>query len=309
MVKYIFGHKNPDTDSVCSAIVYGEYLEKKGEKIEVCSLGEINNETKFLLENFGFRTPKIIERLNKNSQIILVDHNEIGQTIDNIENYEIVEIVDHHKISLKTDNPLKLRFDIVGSTCTIIAKIFFENNISIEKSYASLLIGGIISDTLYFRSPTSTIEDKEIMMKLNEIAEIEDLEKFSLDMFSAKSNLGDIDVEKLIKLDYKEFEFNSNKYGIGVQETTNPDYAIKRKSEIVSKLKEIKKDNNLKGIFFSIIDILNEESFTICSNAKEEELFKNIFKAKEKRGCLWVDKLISRKKQTVPKLEEYFSNK
>lgn len=305
--KYIFGHKNPDTDSICSAIVYGNFLKNIGEEIKICKLGELSNETKFILNEFGVIEPQTIETLPEKSKVILMDHNEKSQTIDGIENLTITEIIDHHKFKIETSNPLKIIAEPLGSTCTIIAKILLEKNYEISKQEASLLASGIISDTLYFRSPTTTPEDKKILEKLNEIAQIENLEKYSLEMFKAKSDLGNIDVEKLIRLDYKVFEFGGNKYGIGVMETTNPNYAIKRKNEIIAKMKEIKQKDNLKGIVFSIIDILNENNLTIYPEDYESELLKTIFNSENSDNIANLGSLISRKKQIAPAFEKHFN--
>ncbi len=301
---YVFGHKNPDTDSVLSSIVYSKYLDLKNIENEAIVLGELNQETKFILKKFDVGEPKFENNLAEESKIVLMDHNEFDQSIDNIENLNIVEIIDHHKFKVHTSNPIKIRTEPIGSTCSIVAKIFFENNVELNKVDAELLISGIISDTLYFRSPTTTTEDKEICKKLNKIAKISDLEEYSLEMFNAKSDLGNIDVEKLIKLDYKIFEFGGSNYGVGVMETTNPNYGLNRKDEIIEKMKEIKHEDNLKGIFLSIVDILNEKNTTIFSDEEDGQLLKNLFNAKINGNLADLGNVVSRKKQIVPVFEK-----
>jgi manganese-dependent inorganic pyrophosphatase len=143
--------------------------------------------------------------------------------------------------------------------------------------------------------------------KLNEIVKIADLEAFSMKMFDAKSDVKDLSTEEIIKLDYKEFEFGGEKYGIGVMETTNKDFGLERKEEIAEKLAEMKKRDNLKAIFLSVIDILKQESWTICSGEEERDLFKKMFKAEEKDGVLFVPNLVSRKKEIVPVFEKFLS--
>ncbi|MDH4330529.1 MAG: manganese-dependent inorganic pyrophosphatase [Candidatus Moranbacteria bacterium] len=305
-MKHIIGHKNPDTDTICSAIVYEDFLKQKGEEAKAFALGKINNETRLIFEKFGVEEPEHIQELPHGTEIVLLDHNEEAQSIDNLKDLDIVEIIDHHKIKLETDKPISIYIEPVGSSCTIIAKKYFESGTEISKVNASLLIAGIVSDTLFFRSPTTTEVDKEIVEKLNEVAGIEDLEKFSLEMFDAKSDLGDISVEELVKLDYKVFEFGGNDYGIGVMETMNKDYGINRKEEIVSKMKEIKEADGLKGVFFGIIDILDENCYALTSGDEEDKLFAELFDAKNQDGVLFVKGLVSRKKQIVPKFEEHF---
>lgn len=317
MLKHIIGHKNPDTDTICSSIAYQDFLNQRGTEAKAYTLGHLNNETKFIFDTFGIDDPEHIQELPKGSEIILIDHNEEVHSIENLKDLDIVEIIDHHRVKIETDKPISIYVEPLGSSCSIIAKKFFEigngngNGNSgvafptLSKATASLLISGIISDTLFFRSPTTTEVDKELVKKLNEVAHIEDLEKFSLDMFNAKSDLGDISTADLIKLDYKVYDFGKDTYGFGVMETTNKDFGLNRKEEIIEGLKEIKEGDNLKGVFFSIIDILNEESYTLSSGDEEAELFTKTFHSENNDGVMFVKGLISRKKQVVPKIQEY----
>lgn len=306
-MKHIIGHRNPDTDTICSAIVYQDYLTKQNVESKAYALGELNNETRFIFEHFNIDKPERVDTLPHGSEIILLDHNEYGQSIQNIDDLEIVEIIDHHKIKLETDKPISIYIEPLGSSCSIIAKKYFENKVELSQEHASLLISGIISDTLYFRSPTTTQTDKDLAEKLNKIALIKDLEKYSLEMFKAKSDLGDISIGNLIQLDYKTFEFGSKKYGIGVMETTNKEFGISKKDALLEELSRMKESTELDGVYFTIIDILKEESYTLYSSDKEKELFIKLFEAENQNGVLFVDNLISRKKQIVPILQKGIS--
>ncbi|MBT3355739.1 manganese-dependent inorganic pyrophosphatase [bacterium] len=306
-MKYIIGHKNPDTDTICSAIGYQAFLEARNIKSEALALGSINKETKFVLTYFGVDLPREVSELPHNSEIILVDHNEESQSIDNLNELDIIEIIDHHKVKIQTDKPIRIHVEPLGSSCSIIAKKYFAKNLEISKEVAGLLLAGIISDTLYFRSPTTTETDKELVKKLNEIVEIEDLAEFSMLMFYAKSDMSDIKTKDLIKLDYKVFEFGGAEYGIGVMETTNKDAGLERKEEILENLTQVKKTDNLKGAFLSIIDILNKESYTLCSGNEEKELFIEMFKAEDREDVLFVDGIVSRKKEIVPVFENHLN--
>jgi manganese-dependent inorganic pyrophosphatase len=302
-MKHIIGHKNPDTDSVCSAIAYQDFLTKQGVEARAFALGELNNETRLVLEKFKVEMPEIISELPRGSEVVLVDHNEEKQTINNVEEVDIVEVFDHHKVDFKTDKPISILIKPLGSTCSIIAEKYFEDDVELDKKIAGLLLAAILSDTLFFRSPTTTAVDKELAGNLAKIAEIDDMEALSLEMFNAKSDLGDIEVGDLIKLDYKTFTFKDGDYGIGVMETTNVDYGLDRKNEILNKLVEIKEGDNLKGVYFVVVDILNEKGYALYSGDDEKELFTKLFKAEDQDGVLFVDKLISRKKQIVPVFE------
>lgn len=309
MTKYVFGHLNPDTDSVVSAIVYANFLNKNNTPAKPIVLGDLNNETKFILNKFSFGFPEKIETLPAGSEVVLLDHNEKTQTIFDIENLVITEVIDHHKFNFQTSTPVSIRAEPLGATCSVLAKIFKEKNYSLSKQEAGLLISGIISDTLYFRSPTSTQDDKEILKELNKIAGIENLEEFSLEIFNAKSDLGEKKMSEIVKMDYKEFEFAGEKYGIGVIETTNPSYIFKRKQELIETLAEIKEKDELKGIMVSVIDILNEENKTIVSDNHEAEILRAVFQGQEVEHNVYsLGSVVSRKKQIVPKLEEHFKN-
>ena len=302
-MKHIIGHKNPDTDTTCSGIAYQNFLAKQGVESQAFALGRLNKETEFVLEQFGVEAPEQITELPHGTEIILLDHNEEKQSIDNIKDLDIVEIIDHHKVKIETDKPISIFIKPLGSSCSIIAEKYFDNNVELTKSIAGLLLSGIISDTLFFRSPTTTDVDKMLADKLNDIVGIDDLEEFSLQLFNAKSNLGNIEVEDLIRLDYKSFTFKDGEYGIGVMETTNVDFGLDRKDEIVAKLKEIKTKDGLQGVFFVIVDILNEKSYTLGAGDEEITLFTKLFEVENQNGVLFVDKLVSRKKQIIPVFE------
>ncbi|MFP4402594.1 MAG: manganese-dependent inorganic pyrophosphatase [Candidatus Nanoarchaeia archaeon] len=303
----IIGHKSPDTDAVCSALVMQEFMRAKGYDAQVYKLGELNKETELVLKKVGVETPDTIETLESGSEVILVDHNEASQSINNLDELNIYYIIDHHKFNLQTSTPLYIRTEPLGSTCSILAKMFFEEHLSVSKQAAELMISAIISDTLYFRSPTTTQEDKDIVERLNKIAQIDNLEELSLEMFNAKSDLGDMRAIEMIQLDYKEFEFNGNMYGVGVMETTNPVYGVDRLDEIREALTQIEERDNLAGVMFSIVDILEGKNISICSNEKFSNDVKQAFSASElENGFLDLKDTVSRKKQIIPVLKKYF---
>lgn len=301
-------HKIPDTDSVVAALVFADYLNKLWIEAKAFRLWEINNETKFILEKFWVKAPDLVNAFESWSKIALVDHNEKSQATDNIDELDLVYIVDHHKIwALSTTSPIFARFEWLWSTNSILYKMFIEASFEISKINASLIISAIISDTLFFRSPTTTSEDKKIVEELNKIAQIENLENFSLEMFNAKSDLWDISATDLIKLDYKEFEVEWKKFWAWTVETTNPDYSLSRKDEIIETMKKIKNESWLTMMILSIVDILNEKNVTFAPEDFEIKVLKDVFWAEtiDNLADLW--SRISRKKQIIPQLTQYFS--
>src|SRR5699024_2397521 len=203
----VFGHKNPDTDTICSALVYADLKQQLGIDAEPVRLGNVNKETAFALEKANVDAPRFIEAIDPDvKEVILVDHNESQQSADNIADVKIIEVIDHHRIAnFETSDPLYFRAEPVGCTATILTKIFREKAVEISKTNAILLLSAIISDTLLFKSPTCTSEDENIAKELAEIADV-DVQTYGLDLLKAGTDLNDKSVRELISMDAKEFK-------------------------------------------------------------------------------------------------------
>jgi manganese-dependent inorganic pyrophosphatase len=305
---YVLGHKVPDTDAIIGAIAAAKLYNALGVECKPARLGELNKETQFLQKYFGFEVPELIESLPDGSDVILVDHNEVKQCLDNLAKLNIYAIIDHHKFSLQTDSPVNIRAEIIGSSASILYKMFKENNLEIDKQLAGMLVACILSDTLHFRSPTCTPQDKEIVEALNQIAGIADLQELSMQMFNAKSDLSEFSPEQIVQMDYKPFSFNGKNFTIGVMETTNPQFALDMQEALVEAQNRIKVRDHLDGILFFVVDILNENSKAIVCGDFERHTVLNAFNAmSESDNVVDVGAIVSRKKQIVPKLEAYFA--
>ncbi len=305
---YLMGHKNPDTDSILSVLVYHYFMTQLGHTTEPIKLGPINNETQFILDTVGIDKPRRVDSLPAGSKVFLLDHNEKHQSIDNIDELEVVGLIDHHNFGgFSTSKPIYARLETVGCTNTILHKLFKEKSITPSPEIAKLMISAIISDTLLFRSPTTTEEDKQAVHELNTLANIDDIEQWGLDMFNAKSDLGDISAEEIVKKDFKHADINGKRIAIWVMETTNPAYALKRKDEILEAMAHIKKEDELDFILFSIIDILNEVNTAFVVDEEAEKIITDVFgvSSNEHLADLW--NRISRKKQILPNLIDYFN--
>ncbi len=298
----VIGHKNPDTDSIVSSLAMAEYF-KKVLKIPVKAFraGEINNETKFILKEVGIKKPSLISTIKKNKEnaVALVDHNELSQVSDKIDFAQVSYIIDHHKLLVQTEKPIFCRVEPLGSTATIIAKMFQERKIKVSKTIAKLLLAGILSDTLNLVSPTTTVEDKKIARWLNKTAQIK-IKKFANEMFEAKSSLTGISIKKMFFSDYKLSKIGKYKVGVGVWETTNPGKVNEKVKEIVKELKNQKKENKLNYLFFMTVDILKQNSYLFIAGSQEEKLAKKIFKGKIENGIMFLEGIVSRKKQVIP---------
>ena len=204
----IFGHKNPDTDSITSSIVM-EHLEKKlgNNEVKAYKLGKVNKETEFVLNYFKVQEPETLENIEEKANVILVDHNAFTQSVNGIEKANILKVIDHHPVSgsFETPGPIYFRTEPVGCTQTILYKLYKQNNVEIEKQIAGLMVSAIISDTLLFKSPTCTEEDKKIAQELAKIAEI-DVEKYGMDMLKAGTDLSSFTADEIINIDSKRKE-------------------------------------------------------------------------------------------------------
>jgi len=298
----IIGHRNPDTDSVVSALAYASLKKRMGLQVIAGRTGKLNKETKFVLSFLNQPTPPLISDLSGKS-VILVDHNDIVQAVPGIEKAEILEIIDHHCLGgLETEKPIFYRAEPVGSTSTIIAKIFNEKAVKISKAEAKMLLTGIISDTLFFNSPTATEEDKKTAKKLKLIAGI-NMADLAKKMFDAKSSLRGLSASDIVNGDEKEFELNSVKFTISVFETANPD-KVKAKSAEIFKVMSQNKTEKKQLIFFLIIDIFRAASFLYILGEEENQIAQKAFLIEPKNRIMYLPGIVSRKKQVVPAISK-----
>lgn len=297
---YVIGHKNPDTDSIVSAMAYAWYLNQKGIEALSARNGEINSETKFVLEKFGFDSPLLLEGAD-GQKLILVDHNEKEQ--QPLGNFEILEIWDHHKFNFSYSESIFIRSEPIGSTATLLTKHFFEEQINIPQNLAGILLSAILSDTVIFKSSTTTETDKEIAQKLNEKWHF-NLEEFGIEIKKAGLD-PTLSIKEFILRDIKEYNFSGKKIGIGQIELVGIiKEFLEKREEILEKAKEIKQENNYDCLILAVTDIIKEgsEMFVIG----EEEKIESVFNQKLENGSFWVNGLLSRKKQIVPALENIF---
>ena len=303
----IVGHKNPDTDSIVSAIAAQEFFTKVlGKESKAYRAGVINNETKFILEKVGIEIPEQITTVGENDSVALVDHNEAGQTFDGLNYGNIDYIFDHHKLSIVTEKPIFCRMEPIGSTSSLVAKMFFERGAEISEACAKLLLAGILSDTLNLTSPTTTQEDKELAEKLNNIAKL-NIEEFVGEMFDAKSNLEGISLQDIITLDYKTFEMGKYNVGIGTWETTNPQSVNVKKQQILQALVEKKNTDKVDHMFFMVVDIIKGNCQLYIISEAEKVLAEKVFGGIVEEEIMFLPGVVSRKKQIVLPLAEELS--
>jgi manganese-dependent inorganic pyrophosphatase len=300
----VFGHKNPDTDTICSAIAYANLKSALGVNAEPVRLGEINGETQYALDYFQVNVPRLVEKVAPEaSQVILVDHNERQQSADDIDEVRVLEVIDHHRIAnFETSDPLYYRAEPVGCTATILNKLYKENNVSIKKEIAGLMLSAIISDSLLFKSPTCTDQDIAAARELADIAGV-DADKYGLEMLKAGADLSDKTIAQLISLDAKEFDMGNYKVEIAQVNAVDTNDVLARQNEIEDAITGIVAEKNLDLFLFVVTDILTNDSVGLAlgkmSNAVEKA-----YNVSLENNTAVLKGVVSRKKQIVPVLTE-----
>lgn len=300
----VFGHKNPDTDTITSAIVYADLKNQIGVEAEAVRLGDLNNETIFALEKFGFEAPRLIENVSTEAKkVILVDHNEKQQSADGIEEVQVTEVIDHHRIAnFETADPLYYRAEPVGCTATIINKIYKEKGIEVPANIAGLMLSAIVSDTLLFKSPTCTEEDIVAARELEGIAGV-DVEKYGLAMLKAGADLSDKSLEDLLTLDAKEFGMGESKVVIAQVNAVDVNDVMSRQAELEELITREIQEKELDLFFFVVTDILNNDSVALALG-KLALKAEAAFNVKFENNTALLKGVVSRKKQVVPALTE-----
>lgn len=300
---YIFGHKNPDTDSITSTLVMENFVRKAGDKeAKGVRLGNLNKETKYVFERFGYDVPELIQNLDGVENVVLVDHNEFNQSADGIENVNIKCVVDHHRIdNFKTAEPLFYRAAPVGCTATVLYGMYKEHSVEIDKKIATLMLSAIISDTLLFKSPTCTEIDIQVAKELEKISGL-NAQEYGLELLKAGTDLSDLSAKELINIDSKEFEFGNIKARVCQINTASIPDLLKRLEDIKSEIKSAISDNSL-GLFVAMVTDIIENNSQVIVLGNNADIFEKSFNIKlDQNNSVFLPGVVSRKKQIIPVL-------
>lgn len=300
----IFGHKNPDTDAICSALAYAQLKNQLGISVEPVRLGSVNEETQFALDFFHVKEPRLVHTVaNEANEVILVDHNERLQSASDITDALVIEVIDHHRIAnFETSHPLYYRAEPVGCTATILNKLYKEHGISIPKDIAGLMVSAIISDTLLFKSPTCTEQDVSAARELADIAEI-DLEEYGLRMLKAGANLSDKPIDDLIAMDAKDFQMGHAKVKIAQVNAIDTNDVFSRQAELEEALEKVIASEQLDLYLFVVTDILNNDSMALALG-RETQAVEQAYQVTLVDHKALLKGVVSRKKQIVPVLTD-----
>lgn len=301
----VFGHKKPDTDSIASAISMANLQTNIGNYSESFRLGNVNRETEFALKTFSVNEPEYLEKVEENDNIIMVDSNEFPQSAEGIEKANIKMIVDHHRLNLQTENPVYCMVEPVGCTSTILYKLYKQNEVKIAPEMAGLMLSAIVSDTLLFKSPTATEQDKFIAGKLSDIAGL-DMYDYGYRMLKAGTNLDGYTAKEIINTDSKPFDKNGMKFVISQVNSADVDSVLEKQKELETAIENEILLNNLDCYVFMVTDILNASSKAIVLGNRRD-VFEKAYNTKLFNNTAILEGVVSRKKQVLPKMLDAIS--
>ena len=303
MSVYVVGHKIPDSDSICGAIALAYLRNQIGEASIAARLGELSPETAFILEKFGFEAPEF-KTSYAGEEVFIVDHSELTQAPDDIAEATIVGIVDHHKLGdLTTSTPLECWIRPVGCSNTIIKMMYDFHNVAIPKDIAGIMMCAILSDTVIFKSPTCTTADIKCVEALAEIAGIEDFKELGMDMFKVKSAVEGTPARDLVMRDFKDFNMNGNKIGIGQLEVIDLSVFDEIKAELAADIIALKAEGGHHSVILLLTDIMKEGSELLVIT-DDADLIERAYGVVCENDRVWLDGVLSRKKQIVPQLQD-----
>lgn len=297
---YVFGHQKPDTDTVTSSIVLANLQKALGNDATAYKLGNLNKETKYALKTFEVEEPLTLENIDAGADVMLVDHNEASQSVCGIENTNIKMVVDHHKIKFETTEPVYFVAEPVGCTASILYKLYKQNDVEINSQMAGLMLSAIISDTLLFKSPTCTPQDKEIAQKLSKIAGV-DIDTYGKEMLKAGTDISEFTPYQVINIDSKEFNDKNSRFEISQVNAVDLDSVFSRQTELEEAINKEIKDKNLDFYMFAATDILNANSRIIAIGDKVNTVEK-AFGISLENNTAMLNNIVSRKKQMLPNI-------
>ncbi len=305
MIK-IFGHQAPDTDATASALIWAWYLnEIKQKPATAYVLGVPNTEAAFVLKRWGFDTPEILTSIEAGEKVVIVDTNNPAELFPNISDADIRQVIDHHALAgrLSTKSPINITIRPVASTATVMMAILPSKAIdAMPDAIKGLVLSCILSDTLEFRSPTTTPRDVSLAHKLAKELGIE-IPAYAAEMFAAKSDISHFNDAELLRLDSKIFEVNSTKLRVSVLETTAPKIVMDRTASLMASMEAVAKEDGVDEVLLFVVDILSESSTLLLPNDAVKSIAEKSFGVPFDGDTVLLPGVVSRKKQIIPNLK------
>lgn len=304
MTTLVFGHKSPDTDSTGSPLIWEWFLNHTGIGAKAALLGDPNTEAKFVAKRWGFDLPEVIKDVENEQSCVIVDTNNPAELPDNIGNADVLAIIDHHKLAggLETKNPINITIRPLACTATIMHQMMGEHAKHMPEGVKGLMLSCILSDTLAFRSPTTTEMDKGLAEDLAKDLGVE-IESYAAEMFAAKSDVSAFSDAELLRMDSKEYAVDGKKFRVSVLETTTPNLVLDRKTSLMETMPKVAKEDGVDEVLLFVVDILKEEATMLIPNDLTKGVAEKSFDAKVEGDSVVLPGIMSRKKQIIPALK------
>ena len=301
----VFGHKSPDTDSTGSPIIWAWYLnECRGTPAEARLLGEPNSEALFVLSRWGLDKPEYLEDVDEGDTCVIVDTNNIAELPDGVNNANVTEVIDHHMLQggLKTKGPINITVRPVACTATIMHDLMGADAEKMPKAVKGAMLSCILSDTLEFRSPTTTDVDRQLAEKLAGELGVS-IPDYAAEMFAAKSDVSSYSDAELLRMDSKAYEVGGKKFRVSVLETTSPSTVLARKEGLMEDMVAVAEEDGVDQVLFFVVDILSEESILFVPNELVKTVAEKSFGVTVEGDMIALPGVVSRKKQIIPALK------
>ncbi|WP_106746085.1 manganese-dependent inorganic pyrophosphatase [Yoonia maritima] len=304
MTTLVFGHKAPDTDSTGSPLIWEWFLNHTGIEAKAALLGTPNTEAAFVAKRWGFELPAVIADVEDDQSCVIVDTNNPAELPANINNADVLAIIDHHKLAggLETKNPINITIRPLACTATIMNEMMGDKAADMPEGIKGLMLSCILSDTLAFRSPTTTSVDKDLAEALAKDLKI-DLEAYASEMFEAKSDVSEFSDAELLRMDSKEYGVDGKKFRVSVLETTAPKIILDRQASIMETMPKVAKEDGVDEVLLFVVDILNQEATMFIPNDVVKTVAEKSFDAKVEGDSVVLPGIMSRKKQIIPNLK------
>lgn len=300
----VFGHKSPDTDSTGSPLIWAWYLtEVKGTPAEAKLLGEPNTEAAFVLNRWGVEMPEIIDDVTEGDDVVIVDTNNVAELPEHINDANVIEVIDHHLLQggLKTKGPIRITVRPVACTATIMHQLMGEDVAGLPATIKGLMLSCILSDTLEFRSPTTTDADRALAVRLAGDLNIQ-IPDYAAEMFAAKSDVSAFSDADLIRMDSKEYEVGGTSFRVSVLETTAPEIPLGRKDSLMASMGQVAAEDGVDQVLLFVVDILRKEATLLVPNEVVKTVAEKSFGATVTGDTVVLPGVMSRKKQIIPNL-------
>lgn len=301
----VLGHKSPDTDSTGSPIIWAWYLnECRGIPAEPRLLGEPNTEALFVLNRWGFDRPEFLEDVTSEDEVVIVDTNNVAELPASINESKVTEVIDHHmwQGGLKTKSPINITVRPVACTATIMHDLMGDDVSKMPDAIKGVMLSCILSDTLEFRSPTTTDVDRALAQSLADELGIKTAD-YAAEMFAAKSDVSSYSDSELLRMDSKEYEIDGTKFRVSVLETTSPATVLARKSGLMEDMVTVAEEDGVDQVLFFLIDILSEEAILFVPNDLVKQVAQSSFGVDVQGDLVSLPGVVSRKKQIMPVLK------